>query len=86
MWWPLADKASSLAIADEVGLEPAGEPVLTGGGDEPVGDEHEGTVGEGDGFGGVYCSISSGVPIVSVGSLRRRSSSMLSFRDSGSSC
>src|SRR6266536_12440 len=44
--------------------------------------------GDGDGvaFGGVYCSISSGVPIVSVGSLRRRSSRPLSFIDSGLSC
>src|ERR1700674_1494832 len=43
---PVGDEASALAIADEVGLEPAGEPVLTGGGDGPVGDEHEGGVGD----------------------------------------
>ena len=48
---PVGDEASALAIADEVGLEPAGEPVLTGRGDEPVGDEHEGAVGERDAFG-----------------------------------
>ena len=48
---PVGDEASALAIADEVGLEPAGEPVLTGRRDEPVGDEHEGAVGERDAFG-----------------------------------
>src|SRR5512142_3085959 len=48
---PVGDEASSLAIADEVGLEPAGEPVFTGGCDEPVGDEHEGAVGERDALG-----------------------------------
>ena len=48
---PVGDEASALAVADEVGLEPAGEPVLTGRGDEPVGDEHKGAVGEGDAFG-----------------------------------
>ena len=48
---PVRKEASALAITDEVGFEPAREPVLTGGGDEPVGDEHEGAVGEGDAFG-----------------------------------
>jgi hypothetical protein len=48
---PVGDEASALAVADEVGLEPAGEPMLTGGGDEPVGDEHEGAVGERNAFG-----------------------------------
>ena len=48
---PVGDEASALAVADEVGLEPAGEAVLTGRGDEPVGDEHEGAVGERDAFG-----------------------------------
>jgi len=48
---PVGEEASSLAIADEVGLEPAGKPVLAGGGDEPVGDEYEGAVGERDAFG-----------------------------------
>jgi hypothetical protein len=48
---PVGHEASSLAIADEVGLEPAGEPVLTGRRDEAVGDEHEGAVGERDAFG-----------------------------------
>ena len=43
---PVGDEAPALAIADEVGLEPAGEPVLTGRRDQPVGDEHEGAVGE----------------------------------------
>ena len=48
---PVGDEASALAVADEVGFEPAGEAVLAGGGDEPVGDEHEGAVGERDAFG-----------------------------------
>src|SRR5438105_7119146 len=48
---PVRDEASALAIADEVSLEPAGEPVLTGRSDEPVGDEHEGAVGERNAFG-----------------------------------
>jgi hypothetical protein len=45
---PVGDEASALAIADEVGLEPAGQAMLTPGGDEPVGHEHEGAVGEGN--------------------------------------
>ena len=48
---PVGEEASARAVADEVGLEPAGEPVLTGRGDEPVGDEHEGAVGERNAFG-----------------------------------
>jgi hypothetical protein len=48
---PAGDKASALAITDEVGLEPAGQSVLTGGGDESIGDEHERPVGERDAFG-----------------------------------
>src|SRR5262245_29869947 len=48
---PVGEEASPLAVADEVGLEPAGEAMLTGGGDEPVGDEHKGAVGERDTFG-----------------------------------
>src|SRR3954449_3548314 len=48
---PARQEARALAVADEVGLEPAGEPVLTGRGDEPVGDEHEGAVGERNAFG-----------------------------------
>jgi hypothetical protein len=48
---PVGDEASPFAVADEVGLEPAGEAVLAGGGDEPVGEEHEGAVGERDAFG-----------------------------------
>ena len=43
---PLGKEASALAVADEVGFEPAGQAVLTGGSDEPVGDEYEGAVGE----------------------------------------
>ena len=48
---PVGDEASAFAVADEIGLEPAGEPVLTGRSDEPVGDEHEGAVGERHTFG-----------------------------------
>jgi hypothetical protein len=48
---PVRDEASSLAIADEVGLEPTGQAVLAGGGDETIGDEHEGAVRERDAFG-----------------------------------
>ena len=48
---PVGDEATALAIADEVGFEPAGEAVLAGRSDEPVGDEHEGAVGERDAFG-----------------------------------
>src|SRR5512135_3543883 len=48
---PVEDEASALTVADEVGLEPGGEPVLAGGRDEPVGDEHEGAIGERDAFG-----------------------------------
>jgi hypothetical protein len=48
---PVRDDASSFTIADEVGLEPSGEAVLAGRGDEPVGDEHEAAVGKRDGFG-----------------------------------
>jgi hypothetical protein len=48
---PMGDEAPALAIADEVGLEPAGEPVFAGRSDESIGDKDEGTVGEGDAFG-----------------------------------
>ena len=48
---PMGDEASALAVADEVGLEPAGQAMLAGRGDESVGDEHEGAVGEGNAFG-----------------------------------
>jgi hypothetical protein len=42
---PVGEDASARALADEVGREPAGAPVLTGGGQEPVGDEHDDAVG-----------------------------------------
>ena len=42
--------------------------------------------GEGAGFGGVYCSISTGVASASVGSLPSRPTSALSSIESGSSC
>src|SRR5262249_30205659 len=48
---PMGEKTSALAVADEVGLEPAGQAMLTGGCDQPVGDEHEGAVGERDTLG-----------------------------------
>ena len=48
---PMGDEASALAVADEVGFEPAGQAMLTGRGDEPVGDQHEGAVGERDALG-----------------------------------
>jgi hypothetical protein len=48
---PVGDEAATLAIADEVGLEPSGEAVFAGRSDEPIGDKHEGAVGERDGFG-----------------------------------
>ena len=48
---PMGEEASALPVADEVGLEPAGQPMLTGRGDEPVGDQREGAVGEGDALG-----------------------------------
>ena len=48
---PMGDEPSALAVADEVGLEPAGQAMLTGRGDEPVGDQHEGAVGKRDAFG-----------------------------------
>jgi hypothetical protein len=48
---PVRDEASAFAVTDEVGFKPAGEAVLAGGGDEPVGDEHEGAVGKRDTFG-----------------------------------
>jgi hypothetical protein len=47
----LGDEAPASAIADEVGLEPAGQPVFAGGSDESIGDEDKGPVGEGDAFG-----------------------------------
>src|SRR5512142_2835045 len=48
---PVGDEASALAIADEVGLEPAGQSMFAGGSDEPIGHEHEHAVGERDTFG-----------------------------------
>jgi hypothetical protein len=48
---PMRNEATTLAFADEIGLEPAGQPVLTGRSDQPVGDEHEGAVSEGNVLG-----------------------------------
>ncbi len=48
---PMGDEATTLAVADEVRFEPAGEPVLTGRRDQAVGDEHEGAVGERNALG-----------------------------------
>ena len=48
---PMRNEATTFAVADEVGLEPAGQPMLTGRCDEPVGDEHEGAVSERDALG-----------------------------------
>jgi hypothetical protein len=48
---PVGDEAPALAIRDEVGFEPAGQPVFAGGSDESIGDEDKGPVGEGDAFG-----------------------------------
>ena len=45
---PMGEEAAALPVADEVGLEPTGQAMLTGRGDEPVGDQREGAVGEGD--------------------------------------
>jgi hypothetical protein len=45
---PLRDKSSALAIANEVGLKPAGQPVLTRRGDQSVRDEDKGAVGKRD--------------------------------------
>ena len=57
---PVGDEASALAVTDEVGFEPAGEAVLAGGGDEPVGDEHEGAVGERDAVGAAKVLVEDG--------------------------
>jgi hypothetical protein len=48
---PMGNEATARAVADEVGFEPAGEPMLTGRRDEPVGDEYEGAVGERNALG-----------------------------------
>ena len=48
---PMGDEPSAHSVADEVGLEPAGQAMFTGRGDEPVGDQREGAVGEGDALG-----------------------------------
>ena len=48
---PMGEEPSALSVADEVGLEPAGQPMFTGRGDEPVSDQREGAVGEGDALG-----------------------------------
>ena len=48
---PVGDEAPALAIGDEVGFEPAGPPVLAGGGAASMGDEDKGPVGDGDAVG-----------------------------------
>ncbi len=48
---PMGDEPSARSVADEVGFEPAGQAMFTGRGDEPVGDQREGAVGEGDALG-----------------------------------
>jgi hypothetical protein len=45
---PVRCEAPAAPIADKIGVEPAGQAVFAGGSDEPVGDEHEGAIGEGD--------------------------------------
>jgi hypothetical protein len=57
---PVGEKASSLSVADEVGFEPSGEAMLTGGSDEAVGDEDEGAVGERDAFGPTEVLVEDG--------------------------
>ena len=57
---PMGDEASALAVADEVGFEPAGQSMLTGRGDEPVGDQREGAVGEGDALGSPEVLVEDG--------------------------
>ena len=48
---PVGHEAAPHAIADEVGLQPTSEPVLAGGTRQPIGDEHERSVGEGYALG-----------------------------------
>src|SRR5262245_10317540 len=48
---PLWDESPASAIANEVGLKPTGEPVLTCRGDQSVRDEDKGTVGKRDASG-----------------------------------
>src|SRR5260370_27198125 len=43
---PVGYEAPPQAIADKVGLQPAGQSVFTGRVDEPISDQHEGPVGE----------------------------------------
>ena len=54
---PVGHEAAPHAIADEVGLEPTGESVFAGGTDQPIGDEHEGAVGERDALGSPQVSV-----------------------------
>jgi hypothetical protein len=48
---PVRHEATTRAIANEVGLQPAGEPLFAGGTDQPIGDEHKRSVGERDVLG-----------------------------------
>jgi hypothetical protein len=48
---PVGNEASALAIADEVAFEPTGQSMFAGRLDQSVGDQDEGSVGEGNAFG-----------------------------------
>ncbi len=66
---PVREEASALTVADEVGFQSAGEPVRAGRREEPVGDEHEGAVGERDDFGPSEVLVEEGpeAPLVEQG-------------------
>src|SRR5262249_30202911 len=48
---PLRHESAAFAVTDKVGLQPAGDPVLTGRIDEAIGHEHKGPVGQRHVFG-----------------------------------
>src|SRR4029077_2528226 len=48
---PVGHESPALAIADEIGLQPAGQAVFAGGPGETIGDQDEGPVGERHAFG-----------------------------------
>src|SRR5215813_14130818 len=56
---PCRDPASSLPVADKVGLQPSGETVFAARRDEPIGNQHKGSITEG-------CAIVAATPAGAV--------------------
>ena len=57
---PVGHEPAALAIAEEIGLQPAGQAMFAGGVDEAIGDQDERPVGERYSFGLAQCRVEDG--------------------------